>query len=72
MSSQILHSDPSDLITSLENLRLAVPKDEATRKKLFDATRNLLFTLETPGDAIQRIAYSVRVPRQQPIFTHRV
>ena len=68
MSSQILDSDSSDLITRLENLRHAVPKDEATRKKLLDATRNLVFSLETPEDSIQRIAYSVRAHHQQPLI----
>ena len=68
MASQILDSDPSNLITRLENLRHAVPKDEATRKRLFNATRNLVFALETPGESIQRIAYSVRIPYQQRRF----
>lgn len=54
--------DLSGLITRLENLKHAVPKEEATRKSLFDAARSLVFALETPGDSIQRIAYTVRLP----------
>ena len=68
MASQILHSDPSDLITRLENLRHAVPKDEAIRKRLLETTRNLVFALEAPGDSIQRIAYSVRILHQERLF----
>ena len=52
-------SDLSGFITRLENLKHAVPKEEATRKGLFDAARSLMFALETPGDSIQRIAYTV-------------
>lgn len=63
MSSLTSESDLSDLVTKLKNLNHAVPKDEATRKSLVDAARSLVFALETPGDSIQRIAYTVRLAR---------
>lgn len=64
MSSLVSDPDLSGLVTKLENLKHAVPDDQATRKRLFDAARSLAFALETPGDTIQRIAYSVSTPRQ--------
>lgn len=55
-------SDLSGLITRLENLKPAVPKDGATRKSLFETARSLMLALETPGDSVQRIAYTVSLP----------
>lgn len=65
MSAPTSDSDLSGLIARLENLTRAVPKEETTRKRLFDAARSLMYALETPGDSIQRIAYTVRHPFQQ-------
>ena len=62
MSSLTPDSDLPGLISKLETLKHAVPKEEATRRRLLDATRNLSFALETPGDSLQRIAYTVRLP----------
>ena len=52
MSSLTPDSDLSGLISTLETLKHAIPKDEATRRRLFDATRKLIFALETLGDSI--------------------
>ena len=61
MSSLPSDLDLSDLVSKLDILKHAPPKEEATRSSLLDAARNLIFALEAPGDTIQRIAYTVRL-----------
>lgn len=56
-------SDPADIAGLVERLRgfkTSDVYDEEIRKNLFEAARNVAFTLESPGDSIQRIAYTVR------------
>lgn len=50
----------SSLISQLEHAGNNIPKDEASRKKLMEAARDLALSLETPGDTVQRISYLVR------------
>ncbi|KAL9099171.1 MAG: hypothetical protein Q9187_009536, partial [Circinaria calcarea] len=45
------------LIAQLESVGKNAPKDDSSRKKLYDAARSLTIDLELPGDTIQRIAY---------------
>lgn len=49
--------DVAGLVKQLRGLKPSDAQDEETRKSLFEAARNLAFTLESPGDSIQRIAY---------------
>ena len=35
------------------------PRDETSSKQLYNAARDLMLEMESPGDTIQRIAYSV-------------
>lgn len=51
--------DIAGLVKQLRGLKPSDAQDEETRKSLFEAARNLAFTLESPGDSIQRIAYIV-------------
>lgn len=56
-------SDPLEiagLVKRLQGLKASDIHDEDTRKSLFEAARHVAFTLESPGDSIQRIAYIVR------------
>ena len=48
------------LVKQLQGIKASDIKDEESRKALFEAARNAAFTLESPGDSIQRIAYLVR------------
>ena len=52
------------LVQQLKSLKASDIPDEISRKDLFDATRNLAFSLESAGDSIQRIAYVVWPHRQ--------
>ena len=52
--------DTAAIVNQLTSLTENIPKDEASRKKLFDATRKLNLALETSGDTIQRLCYLVR------------
>lgn len=52
--------DIAGLVKQLRCLKESDVQDEETRKSLFEAARNVAFTLESPGDSIQRIAYIVR------------
>ena len=49
------------LVKQLQGIKASDIKDEESRKALFEAARNAAFTLESPGDSIQRIAYIVRL-----------
>ena len=53
-------SDIAGLVKQLQGLKASDVQDEETRKSLFEAARDVTFTLESPGDSIQRIAYIVR------------
>ena len=46
-----------DIITSVK--RLASNTDEAGHQKLMDGLRDLSYSLETPRDTIERLAYAV-------------
>ena len=48
------------LVKQLQGIKASDVKDEESRKALFEAARNAAFTLESPGDSVQRIAYIVR------------
>ena len=48
------------LVKQLQGIKASDIKDEESRKALFEAARNAAFTLESPGDSIQRITYIVR------------
>ena len=48
------------LVKQLQGIKAFDIKDEESRKTLFEAARNAAFTLESPGDSIQRITYIVR------------
>lgn len=63
MASQFSKNELLGLVKQLETLKHAVPEDEAIRKVLYDAARNLSLAIETPGDSIQRVAYSVCLRR---------
>lgn len=52
-------SDMAALISKLTSLTNDIPKDEESRKKLFEATRSLNLALETAGETTQRICYLV-------------
>jgi len=52
--------DVSVLIATL------APKNEAARKKLYNAAQSLTTALESPADTIQRIAYPVSVIYKPP------
>ena len=54
----------SALIAEMDDIRQSCVQDETKRKALYDAARALAFAIETPGDAINRIAYSVRAAHQ--------
>ena len=49
------------LVKQLQGIKASDIKDEESRKALFEAVRNAAFTLESPGDSIQRITYIVRL-----------
>ena len=44
---------------SAEITSMAQNADQATRKDILDQLRNLAFTLESPGDTVQRLLYLV-------------
>ncbi len=48
MALQSAQPDLSDLIEQLQSLEHTIPKDDATRKALYDVTRNLIFFRGTP------------------------
>ena len=53
----------TSLLRQLENLgedAKDIVADTGLRRKLYEATQKLSLALETPGDTIQRIAYTVR------------
>ena len=52
-------SEVADIVSQLQELVKNVPKDEASRRQLFEASRSLNLALESPGDSIQRICYIV-------------
>lgn len=70
MSLQPPEADVSSLIRQLDDFRYETLKDDATRKALSDAARGLAFAIETPGDTIQRIAFSVRVSNESQQLRH--
>ncbi|KAM0797154.1 hypothetical protein BDR22DRAFT_892479 [Usnea florida] len=45
----------ASLVQQLQGIKASDIKDEESRKALFEAARNAAFTLESPGDSIQRI-----------------
>lgn len=52
MASTTPASDIASAVAQLKTLANDVPKDEKSRKELFEAARNLTFALESPGDTI--------------------
>ena len=46
-----------DIVTSVK--RLASNTDEAGHQTLMDGLRDLSYSIETPGDTFQRLAYAV-------------
>lgn len=60
--TQLIMSTPEvpQLVGQLNAVLQDLPKDEAARKALLEATRKAALALESPGDTIQRIAYLVR------------
>jgi hypothetical protein len=59
--ANIAAQDVSVLIAKLESIAKGAPKNEAARKKLYDAAQSLTTVLEPPANAIQRITYLVSV-----------
>ena len=59
-------ADITGLVKQLQSLKPSDIQDEETRNSLFEAARNVAFTLESTGDSIQRIAYIVRPHNQKP------
>ena len=59
MGSTNTCADISGLVKHLRDLEISELHDEAARKSLFEAARDVAFALETPGDSVQRIAYTV-------------
>lgn len=53
-------SEIDRLVNQLQGFKISDVPDEETRKSLFEAARDVALTLESPGDSIQRIAYTVR------------
>ena len=53
-------TDIANLVKQLQGIKASDIKDEESRKVLFEAARNAAFSLESPGDSIQRITYIVR------------
>ncbi|KAL6715993.1 hypothetical protein ACLMJK_006955 [Lecanora helva] len=58
MSITSSENDTSALIEQIASFRQKNLKDAVIRQALYDAARKLSFEIETPGDAINRIAYS--------------
>ena len=52
-------SNMTSVVDQLKSLATDVPKNEKSRKELFEASRSLTLALESPGDTIQRICYLV-------------
>ena len=61
MGSITDHPDIPSLVRQLGNLKASEIHDEAARESLSQAIRDASFALETPGESIQRIAYTVRL-----------
>lgn len=52
-------SDTSDVLRHLKALTASIADDEAVRKQLYDAARELILAVEPPIDTIYRVIYSV-------------
>ena len=58
-STNLDAAEITGLVQRLQDIKAYNIPDEGSRKSLFEATRNLAFRLESTGDSIQRIAYTV-------------
>ncbi len=62
--------DTFSIISQLEQAGNNVPKDDASRKKLVEAARDLVLTLETPGDTYSAcLIWYILGPFHLSIFT---
>ena len=59
MAPTTVDLDVPSLVKQLRTLNPSDLQDEAARKSLFEAARNVAFALETPEDTIQRITHTV-------------
>ena len=61
--------DVPGLVKQLRTLKSSDLQDEAGRQSLFEAVRTIAAALETPGDAVNRIAHTVYVSTTTTIYT---
>ena len=69
MGSTTAEIDVASLVKQLRAVKASDLQDEAARKSLFEAARNVTFALESPGDSVQRIAYIVSLALQSFQFS---
>lgn len=68
MGSTTAEKDVASLVKQLRAVKASDLQDEVARKSLFEAARNVMFALESPGDSVQRIAYIVSLALQNSHF----